>query len=85
MINGNKGQTLFLSVIVAAMIFVAGVIVVNFIKDDVSTSRIDMDCANPAISDGAKLTCLGIDIVVPYFIVIFLSAAGGLITAKLLI
>ena len=76
---------MFISVLVACMIFVAGVIVVNFLKDDISTARDSshLDCTNSSISDGAKVTCLGTDIVVPYFIVIFISAAGGLIAARL--
>ena len=83
----TKAQTMFIALLVAGMIFFAGVIFVNFIKDDVSTARgVDkMDCANPAISDGSKVACLGIDIVIPYFIVIFLSATGGLIAAKLML
>jgi uncharacterized membrane protein len=81
----SKGQTMFIAIIVACMIFFAGVIVVNFFKDDITTARVAMDCSNPAISDGSKVTCLGIDIVVPYFILIFLSAAGGLIAARLLL
>jgi hypothetical protein len=80
-----KGQTMFFAIIVACMIFFSGVIVVNFLKDDVTTSRIDMDCADATISDGSKIACLGLDLVIPYFIVVFLSAAGGLIAAKLLL
>ena len=79
----SKGQTMFIAILIACMIFFAGVIVVNFLKDDITTARNALDCTNSTISDGTKLTCLGTDIVVPYFIIIFLSAAGGLIAAKL--
>jgi hypothetical protein len=78
----NKAQTMFIAILIAGMIFFTGVIFVNFIKDDITTARVAMDCTNAGISDGAKLTCLGIDIVVPYFIVVFLSAAGGLIASR---
>ena len=81
----NKAQTMFIAVLIAGMIFFTGVIFINFIKDDITTTRTSMDCSNSTISDGAKLTCLGIDIVVPYFIVVFISAAGGLIAARLLL
>ena len=79
----KKGQTIFMAVIIAMMIFFVGVITVNFLKDDITTTRTNLDCTNPSISDGAKVTCLGIDGLVPYFIIVFLSAAGGLIAAKL--
>ena len=81
----NKGQTMFIAIIVACMIFFAGAIMVNFFKDDITSARTSMDCTNPTISDGSKLTCLGIDIVIPYFIIVFLSAAGGLIASRLMI
>lgn len=83
----SKAQTLFISVLVAGMIFFAGVIVVNFIKDDVTTARgaDALNCSSSTISDGNKIACLGTDIVIPYFIIIVLSAAGGLITSRLLL
>ena len=83
----SKGQTMFMAIIIACMIFFAGVITVNFIKDDVTTARLStaMDCTNSSISDGSKVVCLGIDLAVPYFIVLFLSAAGGLIAARLML
>ena len=74
----KRGGSLFFGLIVGLMIFTVGMIVMNFIKDDVTTARTDLDCANPSISDGSKLTCLGVDFVVPYGIILILSVAGGL-------
>jgi NO-binding membrane sensor protein with MHYT domain len=78
----GQSQVLF-SILVACMLFFVGMIAVNFIKDDVTTSRTQNYCSNP-ITDGNKLMCIVIDFVVPYFIVFIIAVAGGLITDKFL-
>lgn len=84
----NKGgQTLFIAILVGVMIFIAGMVFMNYLGPEITNARAAtaLDCSNPAISDGNKLACLGVDLVVPYFIIIVISAAGGLITAKFLL
>lgn len=81
----NKGAGLLIAIVIAVMIFAAGMLFMNFIKDDVTSARLGMDCTNSTISDGAKVTCLGIDIVIPYFILGILSSAGGIIVARFMI
>jgi len=77
------------AIIVALFLFIVGLMSINFITTEVTTARASvtgLDCANVAgISDGNKLTCLAVDLVVPYFIILIFSAAGGYITAKFLI
>lgn len=74
----NKRGGVFLGLVIGFMLFMAGMIVLNFIKDDVTSARVALDCDNQSISDGAKLTCLGVDGVVPYFIILILSTVGGI-------
>jgi hypothetical protein len=85
----NKGQAggILIAVLIGIMIFMSGMLFINYIKDDVTTARSssNMDCSNLNISDGAKVTCLGIDLLIPYFIVSVLSASGAVITARFLI
>ena len=82
----NKRGNMLASVMIAIMLFMIGMIVVNFIKPEVLTARTGLNCANGAsISDGTKLMCLGVDIVVPYFIILVFSIAGGILFEKLLI
>lgn len=83
----NKANTLGLAIIVAITIFIVGMISINFIKTEVTSARdaTNLDCSNAAgISDGTKMTCLVVDLVVPYFIVIIFSVTGGLITSRFL-
>lgn len=83
----NKGQlgAIGIAFVTAVMLFIAGMIAVNFIKGSVTDARNDLTCSTAGISDGTKLTCLLIDGVVPYWIIGIISAAGGLITARLLL
>ena len=69
---------------VAMIIAVVGLIIVNFVMPEVTQTRTDLNCAAPA-TDGTKLMCLNIDIVVPYFIILIFALAGGYIADKLLI
>lgn len=84
MIRNKKGQGILLfSLLVAFVLFFVGVIALNFIEDSITQARTDNSCANP-LSDGGKLLCLLFDGITPYFIVMFLSAAGGLVTSRFL-
>ena len=82
----NRGQTLGISIIIAITLLIVGLMSINFIRDEVTTVRSDsgLDCSNATnISDGTKLTCLAVDLVVPYFIVLIFSVVGGIIIARL--
>jgi hypothetical protein len=82
----KKGQisSLGISIIVAIVLFIAGMMTVNIIKGDVTTTRNDLQCSGD-ISDGTKMLCLVVDFVVPYFFIFVISAAGGLITYRFLL
>ena len=87
----KKAQSMGIAIVIAITIFIVGMVSVNFLKDEVTRARGSdfLDCANTAdfpagISDGTKLTCLAVDVVIPYFIVIIFSVAGGMITARML-
>ena len=81
----KRGQ-IFSSVVVALILFMIGMICINFLQPEVLSARTGLACSSAAtISDGTKLMCLGIDVVVPYFIILVLSITGGIITEKLLI
>lgn len=87
MINNKKGAGLLAAGAIAVLIFMAGMIFLNFIKPEVTEARsaTGLDCTNSSITDGAKVSCLGVDATVPYFIIAVISAAGGIIGAKFLI
>ena len=78
-IKGNAG----LAVLTAAMFFVCGMIMLNFVMDDISTARTALSCAVPAgLSDGTKILCLGLDATVVYLILAILAITIGVVTEK---
>ena len=75
-----------IAILIAVTIFIVGMLSVNYLKPEITRARgpTGLDCTNVDISDGTKLACLTVDVIVPYFIILILSVAGGLITARFL-
>lgn len=85
----KKGSGLGIAIIVAIMFFIIGLMAINYITPEVTRTRLPntgLDCANAtSISDGNKLTCLAVDLAVPYFILLVISAAIGYVSTKFLL
>jgi hypothetical protein len=80
----NKRGAAFLGIITAIIIFMAGALMIEHYKDTITSTRTTLDCSNyTGISDGTKLVCLEIDLLLPYFILTLLSIAGGFIAETL--
>ncbi len=81
----RKGGIIF-GIAVGVMIFIAGMLFINFffsLITDVRAADV-LNCASPStISDGTKMSCLAIDIIIPVLIVIIISFAGGIIADSL--
>lgn len=82
----RRGQTAFLGIIFGIMIFIAGTLFLSFISERVTDlmGTTGVDCDNSLNSDGIKGVCLISELIVPYFIIIFASIAGGLILGRLI-
>lgn len=80
MIN-KKGQTVYLTIVAGLFIFLFGILFLSFIisEKDIAIGSQGVNCDNANISDGAKLTCLGLETVVPYII----AAIGGVAFASI--
>jgi len=86
--RNKRGAGIGIAFIVAIMFFIVGMMMINYLTPEITRTRASnqLNCADAAaISDGNKLTCLAVDLVVPYFILIVFSGAGGYITAKFLL
>lgn len=73
----NKKGNIFFGLGIFALIYIFGVLFIPFITDDITTTRIDLDCTNSSITDGTKMNCLLTDVLTPYFILFIIAAAGG--------
>lgn len=74
-----------LALIFTIVFFLIGMPVVSILKPEVSNARTGLDCVNTSISDGTKATCLAVDLVIPYFILLVISGAGGIIASRFII
>jgi hypothetical protein len=83
--NKAQSNSLYFSIIVGIMLFLCGMILLNFIKPSIIDARTNLDCTNSSITDGTKLTCLVVDSVMPYIILLIISLAGGYITEKFIV
>lgn len=78
MMTRNKRASLFLSITIAVTIWIFGILFIPFLVDDITTTRIALSCASPALlSGGEMITCLMIDTIVPYLIWTIVSLALG--------
>lgn len=87
MINNKKAQSTGLAVILGIVFLIIGFASLNIIAPEIDRVRDStaLDCSNDSgISDATKLTCLAVDVVIPYLIIIVLSVILAVITAKLL-
>ena len=82
----NKKGTMYGAILMAIMLFMTGMIVVNFLKSPIDDARASLNCDSAgSISDGTKILCLNVDIAIVYFIVLILSIAGGVILDKVVL
>ena len=84
--KNKRGQTLMVALMIGIFVFMMAMVFIDPIKDVITTSRgaSQLDCTNSSISDGTKMTCLLVDLVLPYFIGVVLAIAGALIGAKII-
>ena len=81
----KKGQSFGIALMGAIMIFLVGLTTINFLADEVTSARTNLECSSAAtISDGTKLLCLVIDTTVIYFMLILFSVSGGLVISSVM-
>ena len=79
----NKKGGMYLGIVFFIFFFMTGMLIIPFIKDNITGARDNIQCTNSSISSGTKMTCLVIDTGVPYFIITILALAGGFIGNEL--
>jgi hypothetical protein len=88
MINKKAQGGLGITIIVSFTFFIIGLLFLNFFTPEVVNTRAadQLNCSNATgISDGNKLLCLAVDLVLPYFILLIFSTAGGYMSARLIV
>ena len=84
MVMNNKGQVFLVGLMIGIIGFMAAMVFIDPIADVITEARSSsqLDCSNSSISDGKKMTCLTVDLILPLFIGVCLGMAGAYITAK---
>ena len=73
-----------IAILSAIVIFIIGIMCINFLMPEVSTARINLSCDDAAnISDGTKFLCLIVDTQIPYFIWLVFSISMGAILSRM--
>ncbi len=73
-----------IAILSAIVIFIIGIMAINFLMPEVSTARINLSCDDAAnISDGTKFLCLIIDTQIPYFIWLIFSISMGAVLSRM--
>ena len=76
----NKRGSIFLGLALGIFLFIMGVLILPYLTDDVSFSRVLLECSETDdITNGTKLTCLFVGALIPYYIWFFSALAIGLI------
>lgn len=82
--KSKRGQSMGLAIMGLIFFVIIGLTCVNFFFNEIDTARAALSCASPDdISDGTKITCLIVDIVLPYWIWIIISVGVGFVLVKL--
>jgi len=84
MFDNNKGQAIFVGIMVFITVWVTVVAIITPFKDTIITARdvSHLDCDNTSISVGVKSTCIIVDWMFPSFIGIAIGAGLAYITGK---
>ncbi len=81
----KKAQGGGFAIVLGIFIFITAMSAINLLKPDITLLRTatGINCSDASsISDGTKLICLGLDVVIPAMIVAVFLVAGGLIINK---
>ena len=84
-LNNKRGQVALIAMAIGIFIFFLGISFIDPIKEVVVEARgvEQLDCANSSITDGAKTTCLIVDLILPYFIVTIIAIGGAWVSARI--
>lgn len=81
----KRAQGSILTILMVVAFFMFGILIIGLLFPDISLARASdsLDCSNLNISSGNKIACIGVDFVVPAFIIVLVIIGGGAIVSKL--
>lgn len=84
MVSNRKGQTLLFGLMIAAYVLIMAILFIDPLVDIFSDVRgtEKLDCTNTSISTGTRLTCIQVDLLLPVFIWVVITAGFGALFFK---
>ena len=80
----KKGQTLGLVLISLIVFLIIGLMMTNFVMDEITEARTNMSCSDvDNISDATKLLCLGMDSTVFFWVFGVFGVIVGIIAGRM--
>ena len=75
----NKGQVLMFGLMMATFVLIAALLLIDPLKDIITEVRNtdNLNCSSTSISTGTRLTCIGTDLTLPFFIGAVITAGFG--------
>jgi len=84
MAMNRRGQAMLVGVMIAIFVFVFAIICIPALKEVTNLARgtTSLDCTNSSISTGNKMTCLIVDLYLPYFVGALLAGSVAYILVR---
>jgi hypothetical protein len=79
-----KAQWGIVGMMVAVIFTIMAFQFITPLKSEITKTRnaTNLDCTNTSITTGEKMTCIAVDLSLPYFIFVCLAAAGGYLAGR---
>lgn len=79
----KKGQMIVVLIMIAMACIITAVIFIQPLKEVLGQARTDLNCANhSALSTGESMTCIGIDFMLPMFVLTCMGVGLAYLGAK---
>lgn len=82
---GMKGQATILGLMLFTLVLIFAIMIIPSLKTNIVNVRSDtgLNCSTVEdLTTGEHMTCLAVDLFLPYFIIAIVLAGGGLIAYK---
>lgn len=78
----KKGQTAIVGIMIAFALITAVIVMIEPLKDQITTARTTLDCTNTSLSAGQAGTCIVVDSSLFLYVGIGIAVALGFIGVK---
>lgn len=81
----KKGQVTILGLMLFTMVIIFAIMIIPFLQTNITEVRgtTGLNCSNEAnLTTGGSMTCIAVDLILPYFIGAIILVGGGVVAYK---